>query len=101
MLRPKPKVAPTGTWGADVIGAHTHSSDHRDEILASGECGCFYCLGTFPPGAITRWVDQVDGRDVTAVCPMCGIDSVIGSASGYSIERGFLAQMRKHWFGEG
>ena len=32
------------------------------------------------------------------ICPKCGIDSVIGSASGYPIEHSFLMKMREFWF---
>jgi hypothetical protein len=101
MLEPRTRIAPTGDVAADVLGAHTHSIDHRDQILASRCCGCFYCLETFPPEAITEWTDRVDGLGVTARCPHCRIDSVIGSASGYTVERWFLAKMREHWFGTG
>jgi hypothetical protein len=37
----------------------------------------------------------------TALCPKCGIDAVIGSASGYPISREFLAEMHRHWFDDG
>jgi len=35
---------------------------------------------------------------MTALCPRCGIDSVIGSASGYPITADFLLMMRKYYF---
>lgn len=78
----------------DHIKAHRHSSRHRAELGASAKCGCFYCLAVFPPGAVREWCD----RGSTALCPRCGIDSVIGSASGYPIEAAFLERMRRHWF---
>jgi hypothetical protein len=34
----------------------------------------------------------------TAICPRCGIDSVIGDESGYPVTREFLAAMKAHWF---
>lgn len=98
-LKRRPKVAPTGVAEVDVKGAHTHSSDHRAELFQSELCGCFHCAETFPADAIAEWTDAVDGVGVTALCPECGIDSVIGSASGYPIERWFLLQMRARWFG--
>jgi len=78
-----------------TIAAHRKSSNHRDEILASALCGCFYCCETFPPSKIYEWVDE----NATALCPRCGIDSVIGAASGYPITEEFLGAMRRHWFG--
>ena len=75
--------------------AHRHSSRHRAEILRSAVCGCFYCLGTFPPGMVEEWVD--DGE--TALCPHCGIDAVIGDASGLRLDDAFLRAMYQAWFG--
>ncbi|HEX5724898.1 MAG TPA: cytoplasmic protein [Longimicrobiaceae bacterium] len=63
-------------------------------MLASETCGCFYCLKAFPPSAIAEWVD----RGETALCPRCGIDAVLGSASGYPLTREFLREMRSFWF---
>jgi acetone carboxylase gamma subunit len=53
----------------------------------------------FPPDEIEDWVDELEGVGQTALCPNCGIDSVIGSASGYSITTDFLENMKRHWFG--
>lgn len=82
----------------DVIRAHRHSSRHRDEVLASAVCGCFYCGALFPPADVERWIDVWEGVGQTAVCPRCGIDSVIGSESGYPVTADFLAAMKAHWF---
>lgn len=78
----------------DVIQAHKHSARHREEIERSEMCGCFYCLNIYPPNKIEEWTDN----GVTAHCPNCWIDSVIGSASGYPITEAFLKAMNKHWF---
>ncbi len=44
-------------------------------------------------------IEDEDSEDeVTAICPYCGIDSVIGESSGYPINKDFLEMMRKHWF---
>lgn len=82
-----------------VVEAHAHSSNHRAEILASTLCGCFYCCAMFPPGEIADWVDEdSQGEGQTALCPRCGIDSVIGDKSGCEISECFLAGMRAYWF---
>jgi len=60
----------------------------------SNICGWFYCLKIFSWTAINEWID----RDNTALCPYCGIDSVIGSAAGFTIDRGFLTAMKAYWF---
>ncbi len=61
-------------------------------------CGCFYCLEIYSPVEITRWIDERDGVGTCALCPRCGIDSVIGSASGYPITEEFLKKMHHYWF---
>lgn len=81
---------------ADIVAAWRHSSRHREEIQASEQCGCFFCGAVFRPGEITWWLDQ----DTTACCPLCGIDSVIGSGSGYPITDAFLLRMSIRWFNE-
>jgi hypothetical protein len=81
-----------------IVAAHRHSSNHRNEIMASEQCGCFYCLSIFSPGEITEWIDEVDEVCTTAICPHCGIDAVIGSRSGYPVSKEFLGAMRKQWF---
>ncbi len=90
----------------EVIAAHAHCSNHRQAILNSRVCGCFYCLATFPPGEILDWVDErpdgdgISADGTTALCPRCGIDSVIGSSCGYPISAEFLDEMNQHWFQE-
>ena len=71
-----------------------HTIKHRDEIISSEICGCYKCLKTLPPQEIDEWWDD----EQTATCPYCGIDSVVGSASGYPISAELLKEMRIYWF---
>jgi hypothetical protein len=80
----------------NLTAAHKHCGSHRAELAASPVCGCFYCMETFPPTAILEWVDH----DQTALCPVCGIDSVLGDASGYPITPEFLEAMHTRWFAQ-
>jgi hypothetical protein len=82
----------------DYIRAHAHATNDRAELAASEACGCFYCLSVFGPREIHEWVDAHDGEGTTALCPECGIDSVIGSASGFPITEPFLREMHRYWF---
>lgn len=82
----------------EVLEAHKHSIRHREEILGSDRCGCFYCGAIFPPVDVARWVDDDNRVGQTAICPQCGIDSVIGSKSGYPITPEFMAEMNSYWF---
>lgn len=68
-------------WGA---------AKNDDQLRNSDLCGRFYCQSIF------------DGEELTYVggwpeCPRCGIDHVIGSASGLPIERRFLAAVKDFW----
>ena len=79
----------------EIADAHKHSTNHRDEIEASIVAGCFSCRQTFPPSEINDWLD--DGQ--CARCPRCGIDAVIGSASGFPVDDpAFLRRMNDFWF---
>ena len=77
--------------------AHGHSSRHRPAIEASSRCGCFYCRAVFAPAEVAEWIDEPGGGQ-TALCPRCGIDSVVGSASGVPITAAFLRAMHARWF---
>jgi hypothetical protein len=56
---------------------------HRPEIESSAVCGCFSCLSVFGPSEIVEWLAERGSE--TAFCPKCGIDAVIGSASGFDV----------------
>jgi len=75
--------------------AYKHASKHRVELEASARCGCFFCFRTFPPASIKAWIDASQ----TALCPSCGVDSVIGNASSQRIDDAFLRKMHVHYFG--
>jgi hypothetical protein len=81
-----------------IIAAHKHSRANREEILKSDQCGCLYCLHTFRPEEISQWCDESSSPYATAVCPHCGIDSVLGDRSGHPLAPEFLAAMKKRWF---
>jgi len=83
--------------GFDLKVAHGHSSENEAEISSSVQCGCFYCMQTYPADQVVEWVDDRNAR--TALCPHCGIDSVIGDKSGLPVgDKAFLQAMQSHWF---
>lgn len=86
----------------DLVAAHKFSSWHRGVLSAEGVvCGCFHCCKSFSFSDIEEWIDEDEsGVGQTAMCPMCGIDSVIGSCSGYPVTREFLEEMRTLWFSQ-
>ncbi|MCW2349070.1 MULTISPECIES: cytoplasmic protein [unclassified Sphingobium] len=81
--------------GGPEVEAHVHCANHRTELDRSSVAGCFYCCTSFAAAGIEDWVD--DGG--TALCPNCGIDSVIGDASGFRVsDEAFLKRMHSIWF---
>lgn len=87
----------------ELVLFRLHHSTFRNEaqILNSKTCGCFCCLNIFKPEEVTKWCDN-DGRGApTALCPYCGIDSVIGDACGVSVTPPLLELMNAQFFGEG
>ena len=52
-----------------------------------------------PPREIDEWVgEEGAGPGQTALCPYCGIDSVIGDSSGFPTTTEFLSKMKSYWF---
>lgn len=83
------------TNNPDYITAHEFSSNHKEQLLQDERCGCFYCYAIFNPQEIKEWIEDSSG---TAICPYCGIDSVIGESSGFPITDEFLKKMSSYWF---
>ncbi len=79
----------------NIIVAHSFCTNNKPMLLHDRKCGCFFCLSIFAPSEIHEWVH--DAKE-TALCPYCGIDSVIGESSGYPITEEFLSKMKDYWF---
>ncbi|MFB6375730.1 MAG: cytoplasmic protein [Bradymonadaceae bacterium] len=74
--------------------AHDDGDRHREAVEASETCGCFHCLATYSPDEIQEWA-----YGDTAICPECGIDSVLpGSVDERYVEEAFLREMHEAWF---
>ena len=83
----------------EVIAAHAGCTGNREALAKAGTCGCFYCCSVFSSLEIEDWVDPVSDdmqAGNTALCPRCGIDSVIPLQPGMNV--GFLRRMKAHWF---
>lgn len=75
--------------------AHRLSSKHRKFIGDATLCGCFYCGSIITGREIEKWI--YGGK--TAMCPHCGIDSLIPENCGYDLTEEFLTEMNRYWFG--
>lgn len=77
---------------AVLIDLHLRFSTHREEIEVACECRCFDCLQPLPTTEISEWIDE----NTTAICPRCGIDSVLPGPA----EPDVLRAMHTYWFGK-
>ena len=81
----------------DILdAAHKCSYANKKRLKSASKCGCFYCLRVFKPEEIIDW--SLDVPDETAICPYCGIDSVLGDNEGYPLTESFLEKMYEEWF---
>lgn len=84
-------------YSQDILkAAHDCSFANENDLKAPQQCGCFYCLKTFPSSEIAEYSD--DEPIKTALCPYCGIDAVIGENAGYPLTQDFLEAMCQEWF---
>lgn len=79
-----------------LIKLHKCGIYNREKIEHTDLCGCFYCKKTFQPNEIKQWTDE--GQ--TAICPKCGVDSVIYNDSEYMITQEDLGILNKYYFCE-
>jgi len=80
----------------DLVQAHELCNNNREKLSQTNVCGCYYCLRIFDPKEIVWESDEDD----TAMCPYCGIDSVIAGSKDLAITKEFLKKMRQFWFTE-
>ncbi len=82
--------------------AHKYCQSNKKRLLEKRQlCGCFYCTSIFYADEIDEFVDwmELDSDEIGfALCPHCGIDSVIGEYTGFPINKGFMNSMRAMWF---
>ena len=77
---------------------YTHSIRNEESIRKSNLCGCFHCI-SISPVADVKLSEMVVEKDCsrTAICPICGIDAVLGDAS-VEITAEILEVLNEHFF---
>ena len=86
-------------WTVDALKAvYSHSIRNEESINNSDFCGCFHCISIFPVADVklSDLIIEKDGHR-TAICPICGIDSVLGDAS-VEISAEILEMMNEYYF---
>jgi hypothetical protein len=89
---------------AQLKEVHHYSSRHRHLVERAARCGCFYCGAMFPSHEVETWCDDPEEgvsatAGTTAICPRCGIDSVLpDNIPGVRLSMELLTAMREHFF---
>lgn len=73
-----------------------HIKNNEIEILGSQKAGCFFCGHEYSARKINDWANSRKG--MSAICPVCGVASVIGDASGLPTDSAFLKETGKQLF---
>ena len=75
---------------------HSHTIRNRNEINQSECCHCISCTKSYPSPIVMDFIKDGDGE--TALCPYCGVDSVIGDACSLLLNPEILKALNKRWF---
>lgn len=77
-----------------VLAAPDMAKNNRTSLAKAGKAACYGCCETFPAHKVTEWTD---GQQ-TAVCPLCGVDSVIPVTPELALTPEVLQEMNQFWF---
>lgn len=72
---------------------------NRRRVERSKKCGCFHCGSTFKGSEVAEWLHEEDGED-SALCPYCGVDSVIYGTKKYQLSTAMLSSLYMKWFAD-
>lgn len=73
---------------------HTYATHNRELIETSDKCYCFYCKSIIDSSEIKDYIDN--GQ--TALCPKCGIDSIIPDGIEEDVNEEIVDEMNQYWF---
>ncbi len=77
-----------------------HAANNEIEILRSHQCGCFFCCRIFDARKVSNWASEPNG-DASALCPECGMPTVIGDASAVPLSEALLKEMNAYFYNSG
>ena len=72
---------------------HAYATHNKELIEKSDRCYCFHCKSIMESREIERYLEEK-----TALCPKCGIDSIIPDVIDESIDETVISEMRDYWF---
>ena len=71
-----------------------YATTNKEELKRSQMAGCYYCCRVFRASEVVDFLAEEN----TAVCPKCGIDSVLPDTAGYPLTTEVLQELHRHWF---
>ena len=83
----------TGGLAVLVEQACSMSRHNKQAVRDENECGCYFCIRSFPSSAVVEFADR---NADTALCPNCGIDSVLPGVT----DKAILSTAHERWFCE-
>lgn len=72
------------TW-EEFEDIYKHTKNNEIEIFQSKKCGCLFCTSIFDARKVNEW--SGDGKNASAICPHCGMNTLIGDKSGHQIDK--------------
>ena len=79
---------------AQLKKLHAYSSHNKDLVAASEKCYCFHCKAVVSRFLIKDFADN--GQ--TAICPKCGIDSILPGSIEEVASEHIISEMNEYWF---
>ena len=77
-----------------IQAAIKFATGNREALAKSDRAGCYYCLTIYPANEVVQFLPLED----TALCPHCGIDSVLADQSPYELNAATLEELHEFWF---
>lgn len=79
---------------SEIIDLYSKSFRNKITLNKSTKCGCIHCKKIFDPNEIKEWTDNNE----TAICPYCGIDSIVTHTNKFDITKEVLDILNKYYF---
>ena len=68
--------------------------NNKQIVHQGSKAGCFHCLRIFDVSEIKNYTDN----EKTVICPLCGVDSVVGDMCGFELNEDILKKAYKPWY---
>ena len=82
---------------SDLFYIRNNAHNSKEDLIRCTRCGCFNCLHIFLAKDISEWVYEKQGnrRRLSALCPFCEAETIIGDDTGFPLNKELLMAMKK------